>query len=284
MSWMGNLEGEHDPNFVDENPKVPDPSIPNRMVSTKRANKPFLAYKEYRDKQQKLHDAWVVRNKEREEKLARGEKVGPQEPDPTAEPEVGVFGLLKFIVYVLLFITLSGKFITGDFLWGYEGKWAHLKTYWPDQGRLFSENGLAKFDGSDPSKPILLAIDGDVYDVSDNRRVYGPGGSYSLMAGVDAARAFGTGCFKDHRTHDLRGLTEKEMKSVEHWKTFFKDHNKYRRVGRVSHKPIDPSSPVPEPCKPKKEGGPKKEKEKQEKGPARPSPDSEPKERVHEEL
>ena len=31
-------------------------------------------------------------------------------------------------------------------------------------------------------------------------------------AGVDAARAFGTGCFKEHRTHDLRGLSESEIK------------------------------------------------------------------------
>lgn len=30
-------------------------------------------------------------------------------------------------------------------------------------------------------------------------------------AGVDAARAFGTGCFKEHRTHDLRGLSESEI-------------------------------------------------------------------------
>jgi hypothetical protein len=32
-----------------------------------------------------------------------------------------------------------------------------------------------------------------------------------IRAGVDAARAFGTGCFKDHRTHDLRGLSESEI-------------------------------------------------------------------------
>jgi hypothetical protein len=30
-------------------------------------------------------------------------------------------------------------------------------------------------------------------------------------AGVDATRSFATGCFRDHRTHDLRGLDEGEM-------------------------------------------------------------------------
>jgi hypothetical protein len=69
--------------------------------------------------------------KEREAKLARGEKVGPPEQDPTAEPEVGVLGFLKFLVYLLLFIVLTGKFVTGELFWGYDGKWVHLNTYWP---------------------------------------------------------------------------------------------------------------------------------------------------------
>ena len=30
-------------------------------------------------------------------------------------------------------------------------------------------------------------------------------------AGKDAARAYGTGCFATHQTHDLRGLTEREL-------------------------------------------------------------------------
>ncbi|THH21048.1 hypothetical protein EW146_g425 [Bondarzewia mesenterica] len=280
MSWITNLDGKPDTTYKDDSPKVADPSIPNRMVSTKRANRPFLAYKEYRDRQQALHSAWLLRKKERDEKLARGEEVGPEEPDPTAEREIGVLDLLKFLVYVLLFITLSGKFIAGDFLWGYEGKWTNLKTYWPTNQRLFSEGFLAKFDGRNPDMPLYLAvsysslpaaliliknliadyghtvhglkIDGDVYDVSSNRRVYGPGGSYHFMAGKDAARAFGTGCFKDHQTHDLRGLSEKELKSVQHWKDFFKDHKSYFKIGRVNHPPIDPASPIPEHCDLKK--------------------------------
>lgn len=44
MSWFSNPEGRPDPNFVDDGPKVADPAIPDRMVSTKRANQPFLAY------------------------------------------------------------------------------------------------------------------------------------------------------------------------------------------------------------------------------------------------
>lgn len=72
-----------------------------------------------------------MRKKERDEKIARGEEVGREEPDPTAEREVSVVELLKLLVYTLLFIMLAGKFIAGDFFWGYEGKWTNLKTYWP---------------------------------------------------------------------------------------------------------------------------------------------------------
>lgn len=69
-------------------------------------------------------------------------------------------------------------------------------------------------------------IDGAVYDVSKGK-AYQPGGAYHHLwvnlafvlsfisqqcsVGVDAARAFGTGCFATHRTHDLRGLTEAEI-------------------------------------------------------------------------
>lgn len=91
----------------------------------------ICSHKQYREKQEQEHQAWLRRNQEREEKLARGEEVGPAEVDPTAEQEVGLLGLLKFIVYSLLVIVIAGKFFTGSFLWEYDGKWARLKTYWP---------------------------------------------------------------------------------------------------------------------------------------------------------
>ncbi|KAI6122829.1 cytochrome b5 [Pisolithus thermaeus] len=251
MSWILNPSGDvpRPPGPTEE--LVDDPTDPSRKVRRKAANQPFLAYKAYRQKQEEEHRAWLLRKKEREEKLSRGEPVGPEERDPTAEEEVGLLGLLKFIVYLLLIIVLAGKFFTGSFLWEYDGKWVRLKTYLPENnGRLFSESYLATFDGRDENKPVYLAIDGDVYDVSSNRRTYGPGGPYRHMAGVDAARSFATGCFATHRTHDLRGLSEEQLQSVKHWKRFFADHKTYFKVGRVLHPPIDPESPIPEPCDP----------------------------------
>ncbi|CDO74130.1 hypothetical protein BN946_scf185043.g180 [Trametes cinnabarina] len=234
----------------DDYPQVDDPVDPNRKVSTKQANRPFLEYAKYRAEREKEHADWVKRQKEREEKLARGEEVGPEEPDPTDEPEVGCLGVLKFILYATLFIVLAGKFFTGSFLW--ELELPNVRQFIPTTQRLFSESQLAQFDGSDPTKPLYIAIDGDVYDVSSNRATYGPGGSYHMMAGRDAARAYGTGCFKTHLTHDLRGLSESEMRGVQHWKKFYADSKKYHKVGRVSHPPIDPASPYPEHCDLKK--------------------------------
>lgn len=42
------------------------------------------------------------------------------------------------------------------------------------------------------------------------------------------------------------------LQGVEHWKKFYGESKKYKKVGRVSHPPIDPASPVPEHCDPKK--------------------------------
>lgn len=64
---------------------------------------------------------------------------------------------------------------------------------------------LLGYDGSDPSKPIYLALNGTIYDVSSARHTYGPGGSYHVFAGKDAARGFITGCFAEDSTPDLRG-------------------------------------------------------------------------------
>ncbi len=46
---------------------------------------------------------------------------------------------------------------------------------------------LKEFDGTDPNKPIYLAMDGKIYDVSAGREYYEPIGSYHMLAGTDAS-------------------------------------------------------------------------------------------------
>ena len=96
-----------------------------------------VRYKEYRHEQEKKHDEWLARKRERDERLARGEDVGPEEPDPTAEVEIGLWGLVKFLLGVIVVIMLTGKFVTGSSLWEYDGKWVQAKTYFPVRSTLY---------------------------------------------------------------------------------------------------------------------------------------------------
>lgn len=141
----------------------------------------------------------------------------------------------------------------------------HLK-----RGPLYlTPTELAAYDGTDESKPIYLAINGTIYDVSANRRTYGPGGSYHFFAGSDASRAYVTGCFAEDRTPDMRGAEEmylplddpgtdsnwtpqqlralkkrekeeakqKVHDALKHWVDFFAKSPKYRMVGYVRLEP-----------------------------------------------
>ena len=91
----------------------------------------MIRYKEYRHEQEKKHEEWLARKRERDEGLARGEEVGPEELDPTAEVEVGLWGLVKFLLSTIVIVMLTGKFVTGSYLWDYDGKWVQAKTYFP---------------------------------------------------------------------------------------------------------------------------------------------------------
>lgn len=166
---------------------------------------------------------------------------------------------------------------------------------------------LALYNGEDPTKPIYVAVNGSVFDVSANPQVYGPLGGYHFFAGRDAARAFVSGCFQQDLTYDLRGLEEqfitgderaeddkeyreiqeleaadvkaperledqeslrnhgrlkylkrrrerrraearkKVEQTVDHWDSFFRDHDRYFYVGKVEHESLE-GKPIPPLC------------------------------------
>ncbi|CCG83924.1 protein of unknown function [Taphrina deformans PYCC 5710] len=123
--------------------------------------------------------------------------------------------------------------------------------YWLQQLKgpvNLTEAELATFDGSH-GKPIYVAVNGSVYDVSASPDLYGPGGSYAFFSGKDGARAYITGCFSTDLTHDLRGVPKEEWIELVAWKLFYETHAKYFKVGTVHHPPIDPRIPPPAPCK-----------------------------------
>ncbi|KAK1754407.1 membrane-associated progesterone-binding protein 4 [Echria macrotheca] len=176
-------------------------------------------------------------------------------------------------VITFLFVASCGLsyLISGgeSFFWGMKHTPNYLKSTWW-KAKLgaplyLTLEELSAFDGTDPEKPIYLAINGTIYDVSSNARTYGPGGSYHYFAGCDASRGYVTGCFAEDRTADMRGVEEmflpiddpsvdrhwskadleklkaeelatakqKVYDGLKHWVDFFARSKKYHFVGYV---------------------------------------------------
>ncbi|KAI9191841.1 hypothetical protein LWI28_014319 [Acer negundo] len=96
----------------------------------------------------------------------------------------------------------------------------------------FTAQQLIQYNGTDPSKPIYVAIKGLVFDVTTGKSFYGPGGAYVMFAGKDASRALAKMSKNDEDiTPSLDGLTEKEIGVLDDWEKKFKA--KYPAVGRV---------------------------------------------------
>ncbi|GAA6002334.1 hypothetical protein JCM10207_001069 [Rhodosporidiobolus poonsookiae] len=216
---------------------APSPPQPPQPKEIKKANKPFLVHQRY---------------KQRQAAKAAEEAKNPERARKGSESSF-VAAVLKWTVLALVTSAALSRALTQSWTFGYEGKWSNPKNIYtavfPPKPLVLSEHQLALHDGSNPKYPLYVAIDGDVFDVSDGgMRSYGPGGAYHVFAGRDAARAYVTGCFQTHLTHDIRGFTEKDMATLGNWKKFYGSHGKYHKVGTVVHPPIDPASPIPEPC------------------------------------
>ncbi|KAL9276555.1 hypothetical protein ACSQ67_025902 [Phaseolus vulgaris] len=103
-------------------------------------------------------------------------------------------------------------------------------TRQPVQLGQVTDRELRAYDGSDPNKPLLMAIKGQIYDVSTGRNFYGPGGPYAMFAGKECSRALSLLSFKPEDINgDLEGLGESELTILEDWE--FKFIEKYPKVG-----------------------------------------------------
>ncbi|KAI8100875.1 hypothetical protein M9434_005260 [Picochlorum sp. BPE23] len=90
---------------------------------------------------------------------------------------------------------------------------------------------LAAYDGRDPSKPMLLAIRGVIFDVSSAKEFYGPTGAYPF-AGKECARALAKYSVEMDDCSDLLDdCSVSEMDALRSWEAQF--HSKYKVVGHV---------------------------------------------------
>ena len=87
---------------------------------------------------------------------------------------------------------------------------------------------------SSDSENIYVALNGTVYDVSKEKRYYGPKGAYKIFAGHDATFGLGTMTLT---CEPSRPLTDEEMIGVEYWQDKFDD--KYPVVGKMEDKKIN---------------------------------------------
>ncbi|CAL9159979.1 unnamed protein product [Musa hybrid cultivar] len=102
----------------------------------------------------------------------------------------------------------------------------------PVQLGEITEEELRDYDGSDPKKPLLMAIKGQIYDVTQSRMFYGPGGPYALFAGKDASRALAKMSFEPKDlTSDISELGPFELDALQDWE--YKFMSKYMKVGTV---------------------------------------------------
>ncbi|PLW11560.1 hypothetical protein PCANC_20587 [Puccinia coronata f. sp. avenae] len=234
-----------------ESPSPTERAIPKvlfkgKMVSGKKSNSPFFVHQRHKQS----HSSRPTND--------------PKQPSaqnwhhPLLVKSLALFGNgFRYAFFVLIGSILLSRMITEHWMWGYNGKWARLSYYFPGPQETFTMEELSTYDGvKNQSKPLLLAINGVVYNVNANPAMYGPGGSYHHFAGKDASRAFVTGCFKTGLTFDVRGLSQKQQKSLEYWANFFENSLKYFRVGTVILPDLDKSgTPIPKDCDPKTEGG-----------------------------
>jgi predicted heme/steroid binding protein len=225
----------------------------------------------------------------------------PTTSSPSADDvpsEVEDTGRVLSILDILrVFLTLMGVscalsyyLTSGDSLiWGHKSwlaKPGAFVQYFQGPVNLTPEE-LALYNGTDKVKPIYLAINGTIFDVSEGRHSYGPGGGYSVFAGRDATRAFVTGCFLEDRTSDLRGAEEvylpiedpdeeirsgerkkraererreakkKVLQEVQKWENFYRNHKKYFEVGNLLGTD-EHTGPAPELCEIAQNGRPKR--------------------------
>lgn len=104
--------------------------------------------------------------------------------------------------------------------------------------RLYTRAELREYDGEDESKPILLGMNGDVFDVTEKGKMYyGKDAGYHLFAGHDSTRALSLGSLElaDVLNFDCSDFTEAQNKTLLEQHAFYL--GKYPRVGVLADEP-----------------------------------------------
>ena len=99
---------------------------------------------------------------------------------------------------------------------------------------------LAEMDGRTENTPIYISVKGQIFDISEGRAMYGPGKGYHSLVAKESASAFAFGCFQDEcfKT-SIDNLSAEQLVEVDRWIDLYRNHDKYKLVGRLISDPID---------------------------------------------
>lgn len=140
------------------------------------------------------------------------------------EPATLVFALIGCVVAYVVLAAIRAVF--------FPPRAPKSLEYKPRQIGDLTLTELSKYTGHDPTRPILLAVKGRVFDVTMGRAFYGPGAGYSLFAGKEVARALAKVAVDEKEcTDNLEGLSKLELESLADWERTFE--SKYEVVGQV---------------------------------------------------
>eukprot|EP00549_Striatella_unipunctata_P001916 CAMPEP_0118704608 /NCGR_PEP_ID=MMETSP0800-20121206/19338_1 /TAXON_ID=210618 ORGANISM="Striatella unipunctata, Strain CCMP2910" /NCGR_SAMPLE_ID=MMETSP0800 /ASSEMBLY_ACC=CAM_ASM_000638 /LENGTH=291 /DNA_ID=CAMNT_0006606533 /DNA_START=21 /DNA_END=896 /DNA_ORIENTATION=- len=110
-----------------------------------------------------------------------------------------------------------------------------------DPPRNFTSAQLLYFNGTkdektDENRPVYLSLAGIVFDVSDGRDFYGPGGPYEMFAGRECGAALAKMSFDDKYLDNVaacKELNPGEKFELENWMEKFKHYRCYPVRGRL---------------------------------------------------
>lgn len=234
-----------------------------------------------------------LRQRHRPSNAAPSKKVSTEvEVEDESSAVISVIDILRVVSTLIGICLAASYYVTSgeSLIFGLPRPWftkpAEIRQYF--RGPVYlTPAELARFDGTDTSLPIYLAVNGTIFDVSAGAHTYGPGGSYHAFAGHDASRAFVTGCFMEDRTSDLRGAEDvyipiddpdeeissgerktraererrvakkKVFDEVDKWVKFYTNSKKYFEVGKVIGVE-EPTGPAPTLCASAQKGRPKR--------------------------
>ncbi|CUS20168.1 LAQU0S01e00518g1_1 [Lachancea quebecensis] len=168
----------------------------------------------------------------------------------TARTRFTWFDVARMLCGLALVVLAVGRLVTGSATWHVGRTWGARASsssapptppapseFWrPYQLPLaFTPANLSQYTGAEDA-PLLVAIDGQVFDVTRSARLYGPRGAYHRFVGCDCSRAFAYSIWsmrglREPCSSDLSGLDATERGRVTAWAEYFA--RKYPRVGHV---------------------------------------------------